>query len=277
MSVRGVRVINGKEPLLRQVVFEVRYNYGYNYLDRCGKILNRISREHGEWVVGNQINPQNAPLYSLRNQCKLVFGPLAINFDLNRTNSESIIFDEDINDFAVQCEEMTTIITDELELKEFTRTGFRAWYHFPFETKLEADQWLKELGIVSLSSELVSQYGGEFQSMALAVFISGKEHRFRIGFEAVETNTNFQTGPEMVSLRTSMLRGASRDYLRQHLKDRRRLQINTKYAAVVDFDSFQEDPFSIDPRDFITRNFSLFLDRMYDVQASIKKNADKKG
>ena len=73
-----------------------------------------------------------------------------------------------------------------------------------------------------------------------------------------------------------MLRGQQREFLKQHLKDRRRVQINTKYAAVIDFDSFHEDPDSIDPRDFITHNFSLFMDRIYVVLSSIKKNSAKK-
>ena len=277
MSARGIRVINGKEPLLRQIAFEVRYNHGYNYLDRCGKVLNRISREHGEWVVGNQVNPQNASLYSMRNECKFVFGPAAINLHVDRTNSDTVIFDEDINDFAIQCEEMTTIVTDELGLTDFSRIGLRMWYYFPCDTKDEADIWLRDLGIVSLSPELTSTYGGDLESMSLAVVITSKEHRVRIGFESVEKAAQFHTGPETVNVKTSMLRGAARDFLKRHLKDRRRLQINAKYAAVLDFDSFQEDPFSIDPRDFITHNTNIFMDRLYDVLSSIKKNAGKKG
>jgi hypothetical protein len=277
MSIRGTRLVNNKEPLLRQLVFEARYNYGYNYLDRCGKILNRIAREHGEWVPSSQVSPQNAPLYSMKNECKFVFGPVAVNFSINRTNSDTIILDEEVHDFAIQCEEMTAVVVDELELKDFSRIGFRAWYYFPFDSKIESDAWLRDLGIFSFSPELISAYGDDFESMSAAVIITGKERRLRIGFESIESAAQFQSGPETINVKTNMLRGASKDFLIQQRKERRRLEINTRYAAVVDFDSFQEDPYSIDPRDFITRNFSVFMDPLYGVVSSIKTNSGRKG
>ena len=113
--------------------------------------------------------------------------------------------------------------------------------------------------------------------MSAAVIITGKERRLRIGFESIESAAQFQSGPETINVKTNMLRGASKDFLIQQRKERRRLEINTRYAAVVDFDSFQEDPYSIDPRDFITRNFSVFMDPLYGVVSSIKTNSGRKG
>ena len=73
-----------------------------------------------------------------------------------------------------------------------------------------------------------------------------------------------------------MLRGAAqRDFLKRHLKDRRRLQINSQVRCRIRFRLLQENPFSIDPRDFITHNINIFMDRLYDVLSSIKKNRRK--
>jgi hypothetical protein len=277
MSVRGVKLINGKEPLLRHVVFELRYDYGFNYLDRCGKILNRISRDHGEWVIASQVSPQNANLYSMKNDCRFGFNALNCSLDIDRTNSASMIADEDINDFAIQCEEMTSVVIDELALTEFSRIGFRAWYYFPCNSKKESDMWIQELGIISLAPDLISTYGSELESISLAAVITGPDHRLRIGFESLETSAQLHPGPETINIKASKLRGGQRAFLREQLKARRRLEINAKHAATIDFDSFQEDPLSIDPRDFITHNFSLLMDRLYRAIPSVKRKADKKG
>ncbi len=66
--------IRGKDDILHKVVFEVRYRYGYTYLDRCGKTINVIMKEAPEWVVkAEQVNTQGVTLVSLANQCSLQF------------------------------------------------------------------------------------------------------------------------------------------------------------------------------------------------------------
>jgi hypothetical protein len=277
MNALGVKLINGKEPLLRQIVFEIRYNHGYNYLDRCGKILNRISKEHGEWVIGAQITPQNANLYSMRNGCRFTFSFTTCNLSLDRINSDAIISTNDIKDFANQSHDMTTVVIDELGLTEFARIGLRAWYYFPCETKREADIWLKDLGVVAVAPDLVSTYGGDVESQSLAVVIAGQDHRVRIGFDTFEKSDQIAAGPETVNFKASKLAKGQKDFLRKQLKERRKSEINTKFAALIDFDSFHEDPFSIDQHDFIIKSFGLFMDKFHGTLSSIKKNSIKKG
>jgi hypothetical protein len=270
------RLLNGKEPLLRQIVFDVRYHYGYNYLDRSGKILNRVSQQHDEWVIGNQVNAQNATLYSMKNGCRSVINPFSCSLSIDRINSENILVEEDIDDFAIQSEEMLSVVSDELGLTEFSRIGFRAWYYFPCDTAIDADIWIRDLGILGLAPDLTSTYGGDLESMSLAVVIAGQDHRIRIGFDSVEMSAHVHTGPEIISIKASKLREGQKDFLRKQLKERRRLEINAKYAAVIDFDAFHDDPVSIEPRDFIINSGSLFIDKLSDVISSVKRKAFKK-
>jgi hypothetical protein len=265
---RGVRLINGKEPLLRQLAFEVRYDVGFNYLDRCGKILNRVSRDYGEWVIGNPVSPQGAPLYSMKNGCRFVFSSVAIMLTIDRTGAEDILSDEDVHDFAMQCEEMVGVVTDELTLTEFARIGFRAWYYFSCDSRADADAWIQRLGIAKMSPDLSATFKGQVESMSMAVSILGQDHRLRIGFESIEAPAQLQTGPEIVNIRASKLPGPQKEFVKKQAKERRRQQINAKYAGVIDFDSFQESPDSIDPRDFIIHNFPLFGDGMQKLPFS---------
>jgi hypothetical protein len=274
MNAGGVRLINGKQPLLRQIVFEVRYNHGYTYLDRCGKILNRISREYAEWVVGNQVNPQNAPLYSLRNGCRFVFNTLSGNSAIDRSMSDELILDEDIVLFSEQSEELTTVLIDELGLKDFSRIGFRSFYYFPCETKEEAEKWVQDLGILSVSPDLLSAFGGNLESVAASAVVAGQDHRIRIGINSVETPHQLEAGAETLSIRASGLPRDKRQLLEQ-IRARRRLERNTRFAAVIDFDSFQEEPISVNPREFIMSNSGLFLDRLYSLLSPAKRAKGK--
>jgi len=57
--------IKAKAAILHKIVFEVRYRYGYTYLDKCGKTINLIMRDAPEWIVrADQPNPQLAPMVS---------------------------------------------------------------------------------------------------------------------------------------------------------------------------------------------------------------------
>jgi hypothetical protein len=58
--------LNNKASILHKIVFEVRYNQGFSYLDRCGKTINAIQSEFPEWAIkGNVPDPANAGLVSL--------------------------------------------------------------------------------------------------------------------------------------------------------------------------------------------------------------------
>jgi hypothetical protein len=57
----GRMLINGKNSILQKLIFEVRYEYGYAYLDKCGRIVNTITRAFPEWNV-SAINLDGATL-----------------------------------------------------------------------------------------------------------------------------------------------------------------------------------------------------------------------
>jgi len=75
----------GKSSILQKIVFELRYRYGYTYLDKCGRVINLIQREIPEWVPqADQVNPQNAPLVSLTNACLFNFSSHSLSFSLEK-------------------------------------------------------------------------------------------------------------------------------------------------------------------------------------------------
>jgi hypothetical protein len=49
------------EIFLGELTFEVRYDYGYSYLDHCGQTLIDLERSHPDWIAGD-VNLQSGSL-----------------------------------------------------------------------------------------------------------------------------------------------------------------------------------------------------------------------
>jgi hypothetical protein len=262
MAARGIHLVRGAQPRLRHIIFELRYRYGYTYLDRCGRVLNRLTRDHPEWVVGNDVSPQNAPLYSVVNGCRFSFSSIKLDLALEKSADEDEIEEQNILEFANQVDIDTSIVTDELGLESFTRIGFRSLFFFPFDTKEKADEWLFGLGFFEVSKNLVNAFGGTRHSVGLAGVFSGPDARYRVSLSTIEIPAQFDGGSEIVSIKPSALPTDQRQHLLKHLKERRRMRLEAGCAAVIDIDSYQDDPPSIDPRDFIARNAGSFMDKI---------------
>jgi len=67
--------IAGKSAIYHKLVFEVRYEEGWVYLDRCGTTVNRILSTYPDWVVKQDgISPLNALLVNLDSGTHFNFG-----------------------------------------------------------------------------------------------------------------------------------------------------------------------------------------------------------
>jgi hypothetical protein len=252
--------IKGKNAILQKVVFELRYNYGFTYLDKCGRTINAIMREQSEWVIKNDTpNPQVGSLVSLKNGCSFNFSSLKYDFSLEMPlGGEYPLSDDELKDFVEQVDLLSRIAQDHLGLKEFNRIGFRAWYLFGCQDKEEAESWLDNLSCYSLSPQLSAAFGGQLESAGVAAVIAGTDRRFRVAFNVVERHAHLDLGEELLQVRASSLSKEQRRHLQKQELVKRRMRSNPKYAALIDVDAFQEEPPTVDPRDFIETSLQQF-------------------
>jgi hypothetical protein len=262
MAARGVRLLKGKEPLLRQLIFELRYRHGFVYLDRCGKTLNRITREQPEWVIGNEVTPQGAPLYSMRNRCRFTFSSSKLDLTLDNTTADEPISEEERTEFVNSVGLFSAIIIDELGVNVFPRMGVRGLYYFAGQSKKESEDWLQSLQVFSVSPKLTSSFQAQLEAVGLSVVLTGQDCRFRIAFNGVETPAQLDMGGELLTVRASALPQDQRQVLLKQLSAQRRRTVNSGYAVVIDIDAYHEDPPSPDPREFADRQTAKFLDTL---------------
>jgi hypothetical protein len=249
--------IRGKPSIFHCVVFELQYRHGYTYLDRCGKTLNAIMKAHPEWVPrSEQVSPQVAPLVSTANQCVFNFSYKKLDFSLEQSK-QAQIGESETESFCEQVKDLTTIVIDQLSLKEFIRIGLRSWYMFGCQDKEESENFLRDLAAFTIAPELVEDFGGEIESAGAAVVVAGTDRNYRIGFNGVERLAMVDLGSQVMSIRASKLPPEQgRRYGRRQDRESHRILAPPTFAAMIDIDAYQDEPQWPDPGDFARTSVS---------------------
>ncbi len=243
--------LNGKQSTLQKVVFEVRYQYGFAYLDKCGRIINAIMREYPEWMIRSNPEATSASLASIRTGCTLNFSSQTIQLSIDHVAGGPALSEEDTASFTDQIEYMTALLIDQLGVKDFNRMGFRAWYLFDCKDELEARTWINSLGYFSISADLEQAFGGKIENTAAIIFIGGKDRQFRVEVSPVERSVQIDLGQEILAVRASALPKDQRATLLKQIDVKKRIIANPAFAVQIDVDVFQEFPLTINPRDFV--------------------------
>lgn len=244
-----------KAPIVQQVVFELRYLYGYSCFDRCGRVVNAILRNWPEWILANtDASPQNVPLVNTNNECRFNFSTRKLDFGMQQGVGEISLSVEDLDEFAKQVEDLSQLVVTELDLTEFTRIGFRTWYLFECKNTAEAEKWLRALGLYQVSPNLESGFGGRIEATSMAVVIEAADRRFRVAFNSIERSIPLNLGDGLLNIPAHSLPRHQKEHLVEQIKLKKKLAHNPPFAAMIDIDAYQDDPRVVDPGDFVRSN-----------------------
>jgi hypothetical protein len=251
--------ISGLTSIYHKLVFEVRYDFGLLYLDRCGATANRIMETFPEWVLQDEsVNPQNAPLINVTTGTHFNFGGLKYDFNLDQPiREEAALTPEDIKSFFAQVDSVSRIVHEELELKHFTREGFRVWYVFGTQSEEESHKWISSLGVFKIGESLPKAFSGKLDNHGHVVIVSAKDRKFRISVTAVERTEQLDIGSHILRIIPRKLPAKQREVLVEKLKAKRRLLANPSYGVMIDVDAYIERPIEIAPVDFMTRSIQM--------------------
>jgi hypothetical protein len=197
------------------------------------------------------VDPQNASLVSMRNGCNFNFSGMKLDSSMQQPTGGEPLSDQDLREFTEQADILTRIVIDQLGLNEFSRIGFRAWYLFGCSSKEESERWILELGYYNVCSKPNAAFNAEVETTNFTVILAGQDRKFRIALNGVENQAQLNLGQEILSVRASGLPKDQREVLLKQMKVRHRMLVNPDFAAMIDVDAFQEEPYSVDPADFI--------------------------
>lgn len=245
MNLRGIK------GLCHKLVFEVRYEHGLIYLDRCGSTANRVMDTFPEWVLADEggVNPQNAPLVNLSNGSQFNFGSLKYDFSLEQPiNDEAGLTKDDIDLFVSQVDLVGRIVTEELDLKKFLREGFRVWYVFGANSEDHANQLLSGIKAFQTDPILAESFSGQLESEGHVAVIAAEDRKFRIAANVVERLEQLNMGTQSLKVLPRKLPKKQREAFLQHLKEKRRVIANPQHAVMIDVDCYLDNPIEIAPR-----------------------------
>jgi hypothetical protein len=268
------KLLKGKEPLLRRMVCEVRYEDGHLYLDHCGRLLKRLVQGVPEWVVSPDPTPQGTSLFHLVEGLQLAFSLRAASLDLNRRDGEEVIDPDERERFTRRTEEILGLVLDELEATQFTRLGYREWYYFSFENKSEMEQWLHDLGVFSVSRPLVDAFQAKQEALGFSLVMEGQDCHYRIALNGFERSAQVPIGETTLTIRSSAVSSKQKKVLLEALKKERHRQINAAFSAVLDIDTYRLEPPEVELGEFVRECTTTNLDRF---RSALPKENGKKG
>jgi hypothetical protein len=123
-------------PKLTQQVFEMRYDRGYRYLDRCGEALLILedvlpTETQLSWMP-DELAPSGARL-----KCPEL--DIQISFDSYRLQIDQTVADKP-KEFPHICEILAATISARFDLRSIVRLGFRRFYMVPTDSVLQAEE-----------------------------------------------------------------------------------------------------------------------------------------
>jgi hypothetical protein len=248
-------IIKGHQSICHKVVYEVRYKYGYTYLDRCGSTVNEIMRSNPEWIISESgPSPQNAPLVSLRNGTKFNFSTKKYDFGLEQpVGADKELERTDMEEFIGQVDFVSSIVNERLGLKDFDRVGFRIWYLFPSKKKEDSETWISQLlKEMPIDNSIAKAFNGTIEVKNYVIIIASQDRKFRISINGVESDVQADLGDSILGIRASTLSKNQDDFLRKQLRAKKRIRMNPQFAVMIDVDSFLEMPKDVDAKDYIS-------------------------
>jgi len=175
-----------EDLMLSKVIFELRYDEGYLYWDKCGVTLLDIKRNFPEWKWEG-ISTELARLKDNTRNMELVFNYENIRFIQNEV--------ENLNQLKETTGKITPLIVKNFEINKFKRVGNRYQYVFPLENPEQGKKIIRKSSLMVIPEEKLSLFGENSTKSNFVVYIENENYRYRIelvGIERVEVSKNIK-------------------------------------------------------------------------------------
>ena len=232
-------------PLLDNIAFEIRYDSGHLYFDRCGQCLLDIERECPGWTpitvdvqTGRLENPSKSLYASFNNQ----------RFNFTAEKALKLAMTEIVKE--ISC--LWNIIQANLGLDEFVRIGFRPSYLLATESADEADMRLQrsKINLVIPNSLLDDGYIVKHRQLTVVLDKDGTEYRVEL---AAVTRYEGLAPPDLVRTDPKMLSKKQKEFRIAKLKQMAEYSANPMFAVNLNVDCARFSPGTLSVEEFILK------------------------
>lgn len=233
------KVLNLNTEVVHQYVFELRYGFGHLYWDRCGKVINEIISDNQEWDFDSI---RNGVCHLTDREKNLHFNYSAGKLDLTQTQSIKVGTLLPIGEFASCADSFSSVVVNALELTDFTRIGFRAWYLYPAGDREESQELVRRSKLARLHPGLQEALGNVTET-SYRLVVERPDHMVRIAVAPFEQAMDLPPG--VIQTARERAKDHSRDQKRvllDKIKAERVIKSYPQFGVLVDLDAYIEDP-----------------------------------
>jgi hypothetical protein len=162
---------------LSRVIFELRYDEGHLYWDKCGEMILDIQRKVPGWKWDG-VSTELAKLKNLLRNMELVFNNSYIRLTQNEVDN--------LNQFKESTEKVTPLIVEKFKIEKFKRIGNRYQYVLPLENPEQGKKIVQNSHFIEISKEKLSLFGKNSTKTSFVVYIENKSLQYRIEFVGIE-------------------------------------------------------------------------------------------
>jgi len=253
-------VVGLNTSVVHRYIYELRYDFGHAYWDRCGRVINEIIAAHEKW---NFENMGSGACHLRSSEQNLDFNYGWAKLDLSQTQDREVLTLLPAGEFGALAESLTEVVVRTLQLGDFTRIGFRSHYLFPTGSVDEAHGLLKRLKLFRMDPGTESEIGVTSE-VSYRTVVQRPEHKLRIAVAPFEQQVNLPPG--VIQAARAKARDHwkdQKDVIKAKLKAQHMIKHLPQYGLLLDLDaSLEEPPYpdSISVSDFVTRAERDFRD-----------------
>lgn len=244
-------------PQLQQLNIEVKYESGYLYLDRCGRILLDLERERDGWYP-NKADPQQGRIINPEYNYSVSFNTFSYGFAAEKA------FEVKFDQTAEEAEAIWKLIRANLDLQSFLRIGCRFIYYLPTKSREESERLIKRAHLNVEVPDSITEAGYKITTRQVVTVMEKKEYQYRVELNGI-TQTAAISPPDILRLDPKSLSERQKQKRTAILKNIRQYSGNPMYAVKLDVDCFQYHPEKISLKHFLNEQNEIVEKDFYPL------------
>ncbi len=239
---------------LQQRVFEVRFDRGYLYLDRCGEIMRNLEQVLGMdtarvWVPGEMV-PTGARLECPEVDCVIVLNSSRLVIDQNPIN-ESLTFD-----FPEVCETILShvIVPMRIGPSEIRRVGSRSMRLYGADNVEAANRLSIRHALMTNHASGLVPVDHKLRSVEQTLIIENDDETegMRIRTMPFQKVTAEVRADPRLSTPPRLLPKGQHDALVERMRRHQKTLSNPEAGLLLDVDYYKIEPGEFRPKDFLS-------------------------
>lgn len=262
---------NMKNRILYRMAFEIKYEYGYKYLDHCGSALNKLLEVLPAWSIP-KADPDQTLLVKPEFNMKLAFNSNRFILDQIISTAYPQIKAED--GFFNTLEIASEIILNLFEITILSRVGYRMWTMFESSSEKETLEMLKKIKLFHIDKTNLPQ--GTLKSYNLGFTMDRGKYQINFKLGGGEQDIKIDRATlEAASSSPKEMSISQKKILINKLKAQKRIKQFPQYFLMVDTDYIIEDPILYEGYEFKDFASSKYQSNPKVVDEIFKSGKDK--